>query len=99
MRILLDNFQKGGKCTAQIASHQSELIREGNFTDQKSLSIIFLQTDYLNLDISSGSGRSNERENVVQTECNFCGGSIHSAEKCFKRIRKDKEKYRAAGDL
>ena len=62
MRILLYNFHQGGKYSAQIASHQSELRREGKFTDKKYLSISSLQTDYLNLDSSSGSGRNNERE-------------------------------------
>ena len=39
MHIFLDDFQHGGKYYAQIASHQVELRREGNFTDQKYLSI------------------------------------------------------------
>ena len=56
MHIFLDKFHQGGKYSAQIASHQAELIREVNFTDQIFLSISSLQTDYLNLDISSGSG-------------------------------------------
>ena len=59
MRIFLDNFHHGGKYTTQIASHQEELRREENFTDQKSLSITYIQTDYLNLGSSSGSGRNN----------------------------------------
>ena len=50
MHIFLNNFHKGGKYTEQIASHQVELRREGKHTDQKSLSISHLQTDYLNLD-------------------------------------------------
>ena len=52
MHIFLDNFHKGGKYTAQIASHQEELRREEKFTDQKYLSIKSLQTDYLNIDSS-----------------------------------------------
>ena len=44
-----------------MAIHQADLIREGNFTDQKYLSITYLQTEYLNLDRSSGSGINNER--------------------------------------
>ena len=40
--IFLDNFHRGGKYSAQIASHQAKLIREENFTDQKSLSITSL---------------------------------------------------------
>ena len=39
MHTFLDNFHQGGKYSAQIASHQVELRREENFTDQKSLSI------------------------------------------------------------
>ena len=59
IHILLDRFHQGGKYTAQIASHQAELIRGVIFTDQKYLSIIFLQTYYLNIDSSSGSGINN----------------------------------------
>ena len=81
MHIFLDNFHKGGKFTGHIASHQAELRREGKFTDLKYLSISSLKTDYLNLDRSSGSGRDNERENLVQTKCTFCGDAKHSAEK------------------
>ena len=66
------------------------------FTDQKSLNISSLQTDYLNLDSSSsGSSRHNERANSVQAKRTFCEGNNHSAEKCLKRIRKEKEKARA----
>ena len=34
MRIFWDNFHQGDKYIAQITSHQVELRREGNFTDQ-----------------------------------------------------------------
>ena len=61
--------------------------REETFTDQKPLNISSLQTDYLNLDISSGFGRDSERAHSVQTECTFCGGINHSA--------KEKEKDHA----
>ena len=88
MHTFLDNFHQGGKYSAQIASHQAELRREETFTDQKSLNISSLQTDYLNLDSSSGSSRNSERTHAVQKKCTFCGGNNHSAEKCFKRIRK-----------
>ena len=88
MHTFLDNFHQGGEYSAQIASHQSELIREERFTDQKSLNISSLQTDYLNLYSSSGSIRHNERAHAVQTKCTFCGGKNHSAEKCFKRIKR-----------
>ena len=49
MHTFLDNFQQDGKYAARIAIHQEELRREENFTDQKSLNISSLQTDYLNL--------------------------------------------------
>ena len=62
MQIFLDNFHHGGKYYAQTAIHQAELKREGELTDQKSLSISSLQTDDLNLDISSGYGKNSERE-------------------------------------
>ena len=65
MHIFLDNFHQGGKYTAQMASHQAKLRRKEHFIDQEYLSITSLQTDYLNLDRSSGSGRKNERENLV----------------------------------
>ena len=42
MHIFLDNFHQGRKYTAQIASHQAELRREGNFTDQSYFSIKYL---------------------------------------------------------
>ena len=98
MRIFLDNFHQGGKYSAQISSHQAELRREKHFTDQKYLSISSIQTEYPNIGSGSGFGKNSERENIFQTKCNFCGGVNHSAEKCFKRIRKGKEKARADGD-
>ena len=57
-----------------------------------------LQTDYLNLDSRSVFDRDSERAHDVQTECKVCGGINHSAEQCFKRIRKEKEKARAVDD-
>ena len=96
MYTFLDNFHQSGKYSAQLASHQVELRREGNFPDQKYLNISSLQTDCLNLGRSvSGSSRHNERSNSVQTKCTFCGLNNHSAEECFKRIRQEKEKSRA----
>ena len=87
-----------GNYSAQIVSHQEELSKEEKFTDKKSLIISSLQTDYLNLDCSSGSGRNSERANTVQKKCTFCGGTNHSAEKCFKSIIQEKEKVRVEGD-
>ena len=95
MHTFLDNFEDGGKYSDQIASHQAELRREETFTDKKLLKISSLQPDYLNLDSSSGFSRDSERAHDVQTECTFCGVNNHSAEQCFKRIRKEKEKSRA----
>ena len=69
--------------------------REEKFTDQESLNISSLQTDYLNFDSSSGSSRNSEKAHAVHTKCIFCGGNNHYAEKCFTRIRKEKEKARA----
>ena len=95
MHTFMDYFQQGEKYSAQIASHQAELRREETFTDQKSLKISSLKTDYLNIDISSGSSRNSERAHAVQTECTFCGGVNHSAEQCFNKIIREKEKSQA----
>ena len=81
MHIYLDNFHLGGKYFSQIDIHQAEIRREEKFTDQKYLSILSLQTDYLNLDSSSGYGKNSERENLVQTKCTFCGSANHYTEK------------------
>ena len=95
MHTFLDKFHQGEKYSARIASHQAELRREEKFTDQKSLNISSLQTDYLNIDNISGSSDNSEISHDFQTKCTFCGGNNDSAEKCFKRIRKEKEKARA----
>ena len=97
IHTFLDNFHQGGKYSARISNHQADLRRKEKITDQKSLNISSLQTDYLNLDNSSGFGRKSEIANTVQTKFTFCGGTNHSAEKCFKTIRQEKEKARAAG--
>ena len=99
MHNFMDNFHQGGKYSAQIDSHQAEIRREEKSTDQKYLSISSLQTDYLNLDSSSCFGRNSAIANLVQTKWTFCEGVFHSAEKCFKMIRKEKEISRAAGHL
>ena len=92
MHTFLNNLQQGGKYSAQIASHHAELRRDEKLTDQKSLEISSLQTDYIDSDISSGFGRDSERAHANQTECTFCRGVNHSTEQCFKRMRKEKEK-------
>ena len=52
----------------------------------------------MNLDSSQSSqGKHNEKANSVKAKCTFCGLTNHSVEKCFKKIRKDKEKARSAG--
>ena len=61
MHTYLDNFNQGGRYSAQIASHQVEFRREEIFTDKKYSSILFLRTDYLNLDSTSGFIRNSER--------------------------------------
>ena len=68
MQTFLDDFNQGGQYSAQIASHQAELKREKKFTDQKSLNISSLQTDYLNIESSSGSSRNIEGSHAVQTK-------------------------------
>ena len=93
MHTFLDNFHQSRKYSAQLAIHQAELRREEKYPDQKCLNISSLQTDYLNLENSvSSSSRHNERSQSVQTKCTFCGLNKHSSEKCFKRIRQEKEK-------
>ena len=57
INTFMDDFHQGGKYSAQIASHQAELRRKGNCTDQKYFSFSSLQTDYLNLDSRSCFGR------------------------------------------
>ena len=52
MHTFLDNFHQGGKYSSQIASQQVELRKE----ESKSLSISSSQTEYLNIEISSGCG-------------------------------------------
>ena len=92
MHTFLDNFHQDGKYSARIASHQAEFRREEKFTDQKSLEISSLQTDYLNIDRSSGFGRNSERAHDVQEKCIFCGGVNHYAEKTFQKDKKGKGK-------
>ena len=84
MPTFMDNFHQGGKYSAQISRHQEELRREENFTNQKSLNISSLQTDYLNLDNRSGFVGNSERAHAVQTRCTFCGGTNHSKENVSK---------------
>ena len=41
--------------------------------------------------ILSGSSIHNEKANSVQTKCTYCGIFNHSVEKCFKKIRNEKD--------
>ena len=61
MHMFQDIFHQGRKYSAQIAIHQAELIREERFNDRKYLSISYLQTNYINLEIISGCGKNSER--------------------------------------
>ena len=62
------------------------------------MNISSLQIEYLNIDSSqSGSSKHNEKENSVKAKCTYCGLTNHSVEKCFKKIRKEKEKARSVG--
>ena len=69
MHTFLDNFHQCGNIL--LASHQADLRREGNFTDQKSLSISSLQSDYLNIDSSSGCGKNSEKEICPRQNARF----------------------------
>ena len=64
MHTFMDNFHQCGKYSAQIASHHAYLRIEDKFTDQKSLNISSLQTDYLNIDRRSGFGRNSDKEKL-----------------------------------
>ena len=66
MPTFMDNFRQGGKYSAQ-----AELRREEIFTDQKSLSVSSLQTDYLNLDCSSDCGRNSEKAKMFRQSALF----------------------------
>ena len=67
----MDNFHQGGKYSTQIASHQAELRIEEKFTDQKSLDISSLHTDYLNLYSSSGSSRNSKNQIMFRQSAHF----------------------------
>ena len=65
MHIFLDNFHQYGKHSSHMNSQRVELRREVKFTDQKYFSITYLHNDYLNIDSSSGSGKNNDRANLI----------------------------------
>ena len=69
MHIFMDNFIQGGKYSDQIVSHQAELRREGETTDQKYLSISYLHTEYLNLYRISGCDKNSESK--------YCPDKLH----------------------
>ena len=98
MHTFLDNFHQSGKYSAQLASHQAELRGGEKYPDQKCLNISSLQKDDLNIDNSlSVYSIHNENTNSAQTKFTYCGLNNHSVEKCFKKIRKEKQKARSAG--
>ena len=66
MHTFMDNFQQGGKYSSQIAIQQAELRREEKFTDQKSLNISSLQTNYLNIDNISGFDRDSDAKKTIR---------------------------------
>ena len=99
MHTFLDNINQGVKYSAHIASHKAELRREEKITYKKSLNISSQKTDELNLDSSRVFNRNRERTHSVQTKCTFCVVTNHSAENCFKRIRKENEKARVVDVL
>ena len=84
MHTFLDNFQQGGKYSAQIAIHQEESRGEENFVDWKLLSKSALQIYYLILD---NSVRNTERDFFSQSRWSQFGGS-RLTEECFKQQRK-----------
>ena len=93
MHTFMDNFHQSGKYSAQLESHQAELRREETFPDQNILNISSLQTDYLNIDISSsGSIRHNERAHSVQAKYTFCGLNNHSAKNVSKILDRKRRK-------
>ena len=71
MHTFMDNFHQSGKYSDQIASHQVEMRRDKKSTDQKSFKNSSQQTDYLNLDSSSGFGGNSEISHAVQKSTLF----------------------------
>ena len=98
MHIFMDNFRQGEKDSYQIAMHQEELRREEKLTDQKYSSISSLQTDDLDLDRSSGCGKT-ARDKIFPIKVHFLLKFQSFCRMFFKSIRKDKGKYCAASDL
>ena len=80
MHTFLDKFCQGEQYSTQIANHQAELRREGEITDQKSLSVSSLQTDYFNIGSSSVCGGKREREIFVQKKWTFGVGANNSSD-------------------
>ena len=62
------------------------------------MNISSLQIEYLNLDSSqSGYSKHNEKAKSAKSKCTYCGLTNHYVGKCFKNIRKEKEKARSDG--
>ena len=91
MYIFMDNFHQSGKYSALIASHHEELGEREILLIKNIFSISSLQTDYLNVDRSSGFDKNIERENLVHTKFTFCGGDNHSAH-LFSKVWESKRK-------
>ena len=87
MHIFLNKFHQGVKYIAHISSNQAGLRRKTKFTDQKYLSISYLQTDYLNIDSSSGSSENDKRANLVQKNALFVE-VLTIMQMCFKKDNK-----------
>ena len=85
-------FIKVEKYSAQIASHQAELRREEKFTDQKSLDVYSLQTDYLNLDTSTGSIRHSEIAYFLRQSAHFVQVIIILRKNVLKGLDRKREK-------
>ena len=92
MHICLYKFHRGWKYTAQIESNQAELRREEKVTDQKNIYVSSLQTEYLNLDSSSGYEKKREKKHL-QAKFIFCEGS-HLTENVLKIIKTRRKRRR-----
>ena len=71
IHTFLDNFQQGGRCSAQIASYQVELRIEENCGSKITVFILFA-----NLLSEFGQFRASYRKSkLCILKCGHCGGS------------------------